>query len=128
MHLYWNLVEKHGFTPHWFPPPPTPDRTGGPGGKDENPPTKHILSYGNKLVLQLIIDGLKLQPCRPSFISARDAIILADEIRTHGDNYCAIWERFARRGLGTTAHLEPGNSPWAGGNRTQSFEVPEECT
>lgn len=58
---------------------------------------------GNNKVLRLVIDALKLQPCRPSFTDARDAIIAADLNTTGGMDYCLIWEVFARRGLGVNA-------------------------
>jgi hypothetical protein len=32
-----------------------------------------------------VLDGLKLQPCGPTFVDARDGILLADEVsRTQG--------------------------------------------
>ncbi|CAG8460326.1 16423_t:CDS:2 [Acaulospora colombiana] len=98
--VYWNLVDKHGFTPNWFPP------------TDNHPASlakwySHKLSpgklkrpkHGNTLILQFVVDGMKLQPCRPTFINARDAILQADEILTSGDNFCEIWRGFAKRGL-----------------------------
>jgi hypothetical protein len=58
---------------------------------------------GNNIALQLVIDGLKLQPCSPGFTDGRDAILLADKLRYDGQFSCAIWEAFARRGLGANA-------------------------
>lgn len=58
---------------------------------------------GNNKVMQLVIDAMKLQPCNPSFIQARDAIIAADQATTGGQDYCMIWKVFARRGLGVNA-------------------------
>jgi len=58
---------------------------------------------GNNKVMQLVIDGMKLQPCNPSFIQARDAIIAADQATTGGQDYCLIWKVFARRGMGINA-------------------------
>lgn len=58
---------------------------------------------GNNKVIQIIIDGLKLQPCNASFVEARDAIIAADQAKTGGQDFCMIWEVFARRGLGVNA-------------------------
>ncbi|MEM6395098.1 MAG: M36 family metallopeptidase [Bacteroidota bacterium] len=78
--LYWNMADEYGFDNDLY------EGTG-----------------GNNLALQLIIDGLKLQPCDPNFLESRDAIILADSILTGGENRCMIWETFARRGLGVNA-------------------------
>ena len=64
-----------------------------------------------------MLNGMKLQPCRPSFFDARDAIIHADEVLTGGENYCELWSGFAERGLGADAKVE-GRTPWGGGVRT----------
>jgi extracellular elastinolytic metalloproteinase len=69
------------------------------------------------LALQLVVDGLKLQPCTPSFVDARDAILLAEKALTKGKNACVIWKSFARRGLGSSAK--------SGG--IESFDVPKAC-
>ena len=58
---------------------------------------------GNNLALQLVMDGLKLQPANPSFLDARDAILLADQSANGGANQLAIWTAFARRGMGFSA-------------------------
>ena len=88
--MLWNLIDKHGFTNNLF---------------------SHDLRYGNTLALQLVVDGLKLQPCYPSFSDARDAILLADRQLTGGENQCEIWKAFAKRGLGEGATVED-DSPW----------------
>jgi hypothetical protein len=49
--------------------------------------------------VQLVIDGIKLMPCSPTFVTARDAIITADQATTGGKDYCMIWDVFASRGL-----------------------------
>jgi uncharacterized repeat protein (TIGR01451 family) len=65
---------------------------------------------GNNMAIQLVMDGLKLQPCNPGFIDARDAILQADQIRNGGENQCLIWSVFARRGLGWDADGGDKNS------------------
>jgi len=68
--------------------------------------------------MQLVVDGLKLQPCYPSFIDARDAIIQADKLGPQkGANICALWRGFAFRGLGVDA----------GAFGKESYDVPTEC-
>ncbi|MCY2968767.1 MAG: M36 family metallopeptidase [Planctomycetota bacterium] len=59
---------------------------------------------GNNLTLQLVMDGLKLQPANPSFLDGRDAILAADEALTGGENAGEIWTAFARRGMGFSAY------------------------
>jgi len=58
---------------------------------------------GNNLAMQLVIDGLKLQPVNPSFLDGRDAILAADLLMNDGVNHKEIWEAFARRGMGFSA-------------------------
>lgn len=66
---------------------------------------------------RLVINAMKLQPCRPGFFDARDAIIQADQILTGGENFCTLWKSFAKRGLGVDAKVK-GRTPWGGGVRT----------
>ncbi|MDB5352493.1 MAG: regulatory domain of in-like proprotein convertase [Planctomycetota bacterium] len=57
-------------------------------------------SGGNQLAMQLVMDGMKLQPANPSFSDARNAILAADQALTGGANQYEIWTAFARRGMG----------------------------
>ncbi|KAH7312772.1 hypothetical protein B0J17DRAFT_634198 [Rhizoctonia solani] len=45
---------------------------------------------GNIVALHLFIDSLKIQPCKHTFITARDAIIQADANRYGGANKCTL--------------------------------------
>jgi Zn-dependent metalloprotease len=100
--MSWLLIEKHGFDPDFY---------NGDGG--------------NNLAIQLVFDGMKLQPANPSFLEARDAILAADLALTGGANYTEIWEAFARRGFGATAN--DGGSA-AASIVTESFVVPPPLT
>lgn len=99
--LYWQLVNQQGFGG---------DLVNGTGG--------------NQVALQLVIDGMKLQPCNPTFVEARDAILAADLVNNQGANQCVIWRGFAKRGLGASAS--------AGSNATvadgvEAFDLPSSC-
>jgi hypothetical protein len=72
--------------------------------------------------MQLVLDGLKLQPCNPGFESGRDAILEADMLANGGANQCLIWEAFARRGLGLSASQGSANSL---NDQTEAFDVPQ---
>lgn len=102
-------------------------------GYDDN---KYTGTGGNNKVMKLVLDAIKLQPCSPTFVQARDAILAADLATTNGQNYCLIWETFARRGLGLNASSgsnassidqvedftvpTPGTTPATGSNCTLS--------
>ena len=58
---------------------------------------------GNSIALKLVTEGMKLQPCTPGFIDARDAILKADELLYGGQYSCLIWKAFAKRGMGVKA-------------------------
>jgi hypothetical protein len=75
-------------------------------------------SGGNNVALQLVMDGLKGQPCPPDFIDARDAILLADSTGYGSAHECRIWRGFAKRGMGATAVASPV---------TEDFALPPQC-
>lgn len=113
-----SLIGVHGFSHELFPPLPLHDNstsseiaahkafytTSAASGK-----TYPV--HGNTLAVQLILDGMKLQPCRPNFLDARDAILAADHALTGGENYCTILGAFTKRGAGLNAALR-GGTPW----------------
>jgi extracellular elastinolytic metalloproteinase len=76
----------------------------------------------NTLILKLVVDGLKLQPCNPTFVDARDAILQAEVTATGGKYKCALWKAFAKRGLGAKAASEG-----TGDAVTADFTLPAGC-
>ncbi|RKP23342.1 zinc-dependent metalloprotease [Syncephalis pseudoplumigaleata] len=99
--LYWNLTDKLGYT------------------NDKYSVDK---SMGNTLTLKLVMDGMKLQPCNPTFVSARNAILQAEQQITRGQHRCAIWSAFAFRGVGVGAFTD------GRGNVREDFSVPADCS
>ncbi|KAI0692817.1 Fungalysin metallopeptidase-domain-containing protein [Cerioporus squamosus] len=81
--VYASLVSAHGFA----------------ADAKTNPSS----TAGNSVFLHLFIDALALQPCNPTFLTARDAWIQADANRYAGANKCLLWKAFASRGLGVNA-------------------------
>ncbi|KAI9434880.1 Fungalysin metallopeptidase-domain-containing protein [Lactarius indigo] len=81
--VYASLVSAHGWS--------ATARTN-PGGTE-----------GNIVFLHLFLDALLLQPCNPTFLTARNAWIQADANRFAGANKCLLWNAFASRGLGVNA-------------------------
>jgi hypothetical protein len=88
-------------------------------GLDNN---KYTGTGGNNRIMRIVLDGIKLQACSPTFIDGRDAIIAADQAITGGEDYCLIWEAFAARGLGVNATA--GNAD-IGNDQTEDFTRPE---
>ena len=101
--VYWDLIAKHGFNPNVYE-----DWTTG----------------GNNLAIQLVLDGMKLQPCSPGFADARNAILAADVALTEGENQCLIWRGFAKRGLGYSASQ---GSPTSRSDGTEAFDTHPDC-
>jgi len=99
--LTWAFVGQYGFDP---------DIYNGTGG--------------NNIVMQLVIDGLKIQSCSPGFVDGRDAILEADVLANGGVNSCLIWGVFANRGLGVSA--DQGLSTLRD-DQTEAFDMPAEC-
>ncbi|KAF8638159.1 hypothetical protein AX17_002402 [Amanita inopinata Kibby_2008] len=81
--VYANLVQARGFSSTALT---------NPNGQE-----------GNVVFMHLFMDSLPLQPCNPTFVSARDAWIQADHNRYNGANKCTIFKAFASRGLGVRA-------------------------
>jgi len=102
--VYWNLVDRHGYNPDVYA-----DWTTG----------------GNNLAIQLVMDGMKYQPCRPGFVDGRNAILTADLALTGGENACEIWRGFAKRGLGYSASQGSSLSRLDG---AEAFDLPPTCT
>ena len=96
--LNWKMINKYGFSPDMY------------NGK-----------AGNNMALQLVMTGLKLQPCSPGFVDGRDAILKADEQLNEGNNKCDIWTAFSNRGLGYSAKQGLSNSRTDG---TEAFDMP----
>jgi len=106
--ILWNFIEIYGIC------------------NDVSETTVSSKSEGNVLAIQIVIDAIKIQPCNPTFLEARDAIVLAQKQRFNKqDLHCAIWKGFAKRGMGVNAQQaseENGQIIY-----TNNFDVPEEC-
>ncbi len=79
---------------------------------------------GNNIAMQLVSDGMKLMPCNPGFVDARDAILEADTLNYSGAFSCLIWQAFAKRGLGLSATQGSSNNRSDG---SEAFDLPV-CT
>ncbi|ORZ32151.1 Fungalysin metallopeptidase-domain-containing protein [Catenaria anguillulae PL171] len=89
LEVLWSLVDELGFTSDWL---------------------SASREHGNTLMMQIIVDALKMQPCRPTFLDARDAMFQASRA-------------FAKRGLGVNAKRIPAKSPWMDETRVDGFHA-----
>ncbi len=80
-------------------------------------------AQGKALVERIVTDGMKVTANNPSFVDARDGILVADQIRTGGANQCLIWKGFAKRGVGYSAFTLNGSST----SVKEAFDLPPWC-
>lgn len=73
---------------------------------------------GNQRALQIVTDGMKLDPINPNMLQGRDAILAADCAGFAGADELQIWDGFASRGMGFSARVNAGSSV------TEAFDVP----
>ncbi|KAI9366138.1 Fungalysin metallopeptidase-domain-containing protein [Zopfochytrium polystomum] len=98
--VYWNMVDQAGFTP-----------------VTNLINAAAVGTAGNSDFFLILVRGMMLQPCNPTFLQARDAIVAADKALTGGKYMCAIWQGFAKRGMGVNAVAF-----------TNNFDLPAGCT
>ncbi|KAF4510854.1 hypothetical protein G6O67_002713 [Ophiocordyceps sinensis] len=108
--VLWNLVDKRGITDKEVP---ELDARGVP-------------TDGRYYTLKLMMHAMMLQPCFPTPVNARNAILDADMALSDGENQCEIWRAFAKRGLGRLATYEKKTLDTPS-QRDEDFSVPDEC-
>jgi len=83
---------------------------------------------GNRRVLQIVTDGMKLAPLGPTPISERDAIIAGVFGSGNAEDLADVWAGFAVRGFGATAVVRDLGAISTGGTATvrvtESFDLP----
>ena len=83
-----------------------------------------VSTAGNNIAITLVLEGMKLQPCSPGFLDARNAILAADSLLYGYSHKCLIWQAFARRGMGWSASQGSAN---VAGDETAAFNIPPFC-
>ncbi|WP_188547364.1 T9SS-dependent M36 family metallopeptidase [Hymenobacter qilianensis] len=96
--MTWDMIDRYGYDPDLYK---------GTGG--------------NNRAMQLVIDGLKMQPCAPGFVDGRNAILAADLANYGGANQELIWRAFAKRGVGFSASQGAANSRL---DQVEAFDLP----
>ncbi|KAI8608297.1 Fungalysin metallopeptidase-domain-containing protein [Chytriomyces sp. MP71] len=100
--VYWNLIDLSGAVPA--------AQIG----------AASVSGAGNTNMMQILVMGMKMQPCNPNFLQARDAMIAANNVLYAGGYACAIWRGFASRGLGLNAAI---GKPFV-----DNFDLPAACS
>ncbi len=75
-------------------------------------------AVGNQRALQLVTDGMKLDPVNPNMLQGRNSILLADCAGFSGQDELDIWAGFAARGMGFSARYNSATSV------TEAFDIP----
>ncbi|HMC96305.1 MAG TPA: M36 family metallopeptidase, partial [Flavobacteriales bacterium] len=96
--MTWELINTYGFDPNIY---------SGTGG--------------NNIAMHLVMAGMKLTPCGPGFVDARNAILNADASLYGGTHTTALWNAFARRGLGVSANQ---GSAASRSDQTEAYDTP----
>ncbi len=85
-------------------------------------------AQGNRHILQLVTDGMKLAPLSPDFIAERDAIIASAQASGTSQDVADLWAGFAVRGLGSGATIQNPGGTSTGGTNTirvnEAFDLP----
>ncbi|HYP01679.1 MAG TPA: M36 family metallopeptidase, partial [Pyrinomonadaceae bacterium] len=97
----------------------------GSGGARTGPRTT-ALRNGAVLADTLMMRGMQLSPCNPTFVDSRNSILLADRELTGGENRAIIWRAFASHGVGLLA--QSSSNGGAGGTVVEDFMVPAGVT
>lgn len=98
--MTWNMIQIDGINPNIY---------------------NATATGGNIAALKLVTEGMRLQPCSPGFVDGRNAILRADTLFFGARYSCAIWEAFARRGVGVNASQGLSTSRT---DQTVDFNVP----
>ncbi|KAA3622970.1 MAG: T9SS C-terminal target domain-containing protein, partial [Flavobacterium sp.] len=104
--ITWNLIDEYGFDPNVY------NFTGTQA------------DAGNIRAIAIVTEAMKLMPCRPGFVSGRDAIIAANKQLYGGYGECLIWDGFAKRGVGLYA--EEGTTESVGDEIVDFTTMPRE--
>ena len=70
---------------------------------NRNGPVATAVSRGARLADMIVLRGLQLAPCNPTFVDMRDSMLAADREITGGENQAIMYRAFASHGVGTMA-------------------------
>ncbi len=84
----------------------------------------HGETSGFDKAMNIVNLGMAIQVCSPGFVDGRNAILEADELLYNNENFCTIWNAFAKRGLGVSATQ---GSSYSVGDGQEAFDIPCNC-
>ena len=90
--------------------------------------TRSGWAIGNRKVLQLVTDGMKLAPLGPTFLQERDAILAAAQASAFApesaNDVADVWGGFAIRGMGFSSAVLAAGSGSNNTRVTEAFDLP----
>ena len=100
---------------------------------NRNGPIATTVRRGARLADILVLRGMQIAPCNPSFVDMRDSILMADSELTGGENRAIIWRAFASHGVGLLAASSNASADETPGTNTtptvvEDFTVPTGVT
>ncbi|HEX8424627.1 MAG TPA: M36 family metallopeptidase, partial [Pyrinomonadaceae bacterium] len=103
---------------------------------DPNPrggPKATAVRRGARLADTIMLRGMQIAPCNPSFVDMRDSMLLADSELTGGENRAIIWRAFASHGVGLLAASSNASADETPGSQNtpaivEDFTVPTGVT
>jgi hypothetical protein len=98
-----------------------------------NGPLATAVRRGARLADTIVMRGMQLAPCNPSFVDMRDSQLLADRELTGGENQAVIWRAFASHGVGVLATSSNASADETPGSQNtpiivEDFSVPAGVT
>jgi hypothetical protein len=96
-------------------------------------PLASAVARGARLADTIVLRGMQLAPCNPSFVDMRDSMLLADSELTGGENRAVIWRAFASHGVGLLAASSNASADETPGSNAapavvEDFNVPTGVT
>lgn len=81
---------------------------------------------GNRRILKIVTEAMKFSPLNPTFLQARDAVIVAAKFNGELADVADAWEGFRLRGMGANASIQNiGEDDNTDAAVTENFDAPQ---
>lgn len=87
---------------------------------------RHGWQEGNRRILKIVTEAMKFSPLNPTFLQARDAVIVAAKFNGELADVADAWEGFRLRGMGVNASIQNiGEDDNTDAAVTENFDAPQ---